>query len=92
MNIFIIFLLLMDNNKNNNNKIKVQNKFKPKDNFESNRSKLNRENFKGKKGKRELQIAESKRNIIIQKRKAKEQLENKPSEIPSQLITKFISM
>ena len=94
MNILFIFLLLMDNNKNNNknNKIKVQNKFKPKDNFESNRSKVNRENFKGKKGKRELQIAESKRNIILQKRKAKELLENKPTEIPSQLITKFISM
>ena len=84
----------MDNKNNNKNniKLKVQNKFKPKDNFESNRSKVNRENFKGKKGKRELQIAESKRNIILQKRKAKELLENKPQEIPSQLITKFISM
>ena len=75
----------------NNNRLHIRNKFKPKDNYEKNKERVKREMYKGTKVKREKLIAESKKNI----KKLKEEIEkskNEKEEIPSQIISKFISM
>ena len=75
----------------NNNRLHIRNKFKPKDNYEKNKERVKREMYKGTQGKREKLIAESKKNI----KKMKEEIEkskNEKDEIPSQIISKFISM
>jgi ribosome assembly protein 4 len=67
--------------------IKVRNKFKPKDNYEINRAKVKREMFQGKEKREE--ILKSTRNKTGNLKT--NNLQTQPT-IPSQLVTKFISM
>ena len=79
----------MDNNIPNP-RLQVRNKFKPKDNYLQNKERVKREMYKGTQGKREKIIAESKKNL--KKLKEQENSKNQINEIPTQIITKFISM
>ena len=79
----------MDNNIPNP-RLQVRNKFKPKDNYLQNKERVKREMYKGTQGKREKIIAESKKNL--KKLKELENSKNQINEIPTQIITKFISM
>lgn len=63
-------------------RLRVRNKFKPKDNYEVNKSKVKREMFKHGKETKEMLKAKSK--------KVEPTVEQ--IEIPSQIMTKFISM
>ena len=78
----------MDNTKVNKSKPQIK-KWKPKDNFEKNGLKVKREMFQGKLGQKEKEILEIKKKENIRKT----ELSKKPEEeIPSQIVTKFISM
>ena len=78
----------MDNTKVNKSKPQIK-KWKPKDNFEKNGLKVKREMFQGKLGQKEKEILEIKKKENIRKA----ELSKKPEEeIPSQIVTKFISM
>ena len=69
-------------------KLKVRNKFKPKDNYDVNRERVKREMYKGKRGEREKMISIAKKNQIEAQRK----LLQTEVELPSQITTNFISM
>ena len=78
----------MDNTKLNKNKITIK-KWKPTDNYEKNGIKVKREMFKGKLGQKEKEKLEIKKQENIKKAELNKKDEE---EIPSQIVTKFISM
>jgi len=78
----------MDNTKLNKNKITIK-KWKPTDNYEKNGIKVKREMFKGKLGLKEKEKLEIKKQENIKKAELNKKDEE---EIPSQIVTKFISM
>ena len=78
----------MDNTKLNKNKITIK-KWKPNDNYEKNGIKVKREMFKGKLGQKEKEKLEIKKQENIKKLELNKKEEE---EIPSQIVTKFISM
>ena len=78
----------MDNTKLNKKKIVIK-KWKPNDNYEKNGMKVKREMFKGKLGQKEKEKLEIKKQINIQKSELNKKEEE---EIPTQIVTKFISM
>ena len=78
----------MDNTKLNKPKQQIK-KWKPNDNYEKNGIKVKREMFKGKLGQKEKEKLEIKKQENIRKA---ELLKKEEDEIPSQIVTKFISM
>jgi len=78
----------MDNTKSNKNVSQIK-KWKPNDNREKNEAKVKREMFKGKLGKKEKDKLETKKKENIKKAELNKVEEE---EIPTQIVTKFISM
>ena len=78
----------MDNTKTDKAKVSIK-KWKPVDNFEKNGLKVKREMFKGKLGQKEKEKLEIKKQENIKKAELNKKEEE---EIPSQIVTKFISM
>ena len=78
----------MDNTKDNKTKPQIK-KWKPNDNFEKNGLKVKREMFKGKLGQKEKEKLEAIKKENIRKAELSKKEEE---EIPSQIVTKFISM
>ena len=78
----------MDNTKLNKPKPQIK-KWKPNDNYEKNGLKVKREMFKGKLGQKEKEKLEIKKQENIRKA---ELLKKDEEEIPSEIVTKFISM
>ena len=79
----------MDNTNAQTNKKTEIKKWKPKDNYEKNQRKVKREMFKGKLGQKEKEKLEIKKQENIKKAELNKKDEE---EIPSQIVTKFISM